>query len=124
MDAQLPFGRVSFWSRLDYFFWLVAIAIIINSVQWVGLLWQSSVLSGQGVIPLRYSVYFGIDYIGRWELLFLLPSLGTVIIVVHTLVARFLRKQHTVLAYTILVVGLFIQACIALGLGSIIYINI
>ena len=60
MDAQLPFGRVSFWSRLDYFFWLVAIAIIINSVQWVGLLWQSSGLSGQGVIPLRYSVYFGI----------------------------------------------------------------
>ena len=73
---------------------LVSLPFLILS--WIIPFWRLSTLGDH--IPLHYNVYFGVDYIGRWEMVILLPVFATISLVVNLVVAKAVRKESEPLA--------------------------
>ncbi|MDO8571700.1 MAG: hypothetical protein Q7R79_03395 [bacterium] len=79
----------------DRVFLLMTITTLIgNAALWVLLAWQFTVLyqPGRDYIALHYKVVFGVDWLGRWYYIFLIPVTGLVVFVLHYFLAR--RAYH------------------------------
>ncbi|HOZ36842.1 MAG TPA: hypothetical protein PLR18_03370 [bacterium] len=72
---------------------------------------------------LRYSIYFGVDLIGPWWSVFLLPFTGLVIFVINTLLARWLFLKANIISYFLLFTSLAIQFFLAIISVLIILLN-
>lgn len=73
-------------------------------------------------IFLHYNIYFGIDLIGEWYRIYLIPLSGFVILLVNYLVGAKIYQTKQVLTY--LLVGFTIPLQIFLGLSAILIIRI
>ncbi|KKU12946.1 MAG: hypothetical protein UX20_C0036G0004 [Candidatus Magasanikbacteria bacterium GW2011_GWC2_45_8] len=68
---------------------------------------------------LHYTIHFGVDFIGAWTRLLLLPALGLLIIVVHTglgywLYGQFKELARLVLVSQVVLCGFLIVSAVAL----------
>ncbi|NCF75514.1 MAG: hypothetical protein GWO87_03450 [Xanthomonadaceae bacterium] len=97
------------------------ISIIINFSIWINLLRIKKV---DEMIPLHYNVYFGIDYIGGWHKIFILPSIGLIILFINFLLALLVYYKDKFISYILIFSVLFIQIILFLASLSIVWINI
>ena len=97
------------------------ISIIINISIWINLLRIKKV---DEMIPLHYNVYFGIDYIGDWHKIFIIPLIGIIILFVNFLLALLIYYKDKFISYILVFVALFIQIILFLASLSIVWINI
>ncbi len=84
----------------------VAIPTIAISFFTAAILWVTALRYIQGadnIIPLHYTIYFGIDLLGPAVQLLVLPVGVTIIAVVNTIVAVLLFKQKRILSYILLI---------------------
>ena len=88
---------------------------------WIVPFWRLSNLGDH--IPLHYNVYFGVDYIGRWEYAIFLPAFATVAFIANFLVARAVRKESEALANTLTISAAGVSILILAGLFFILVIN-
>ncbi|MEA2088888.1 MAG: hypothetical protein U9O55_03560 [Patescibacteria group bacterium] len=97
------------------------ISIIINSIIWINLLRIKKV--GE-MIPLHYNVYFGIDYIGDWHKIFIVPLIGIIILIINFLLALLIYYKDKFISYILVFTVLFVQIILFLASLSIVWINI
>jgi len=109
-----------YWTDPVIFFSLV-LAIISNLGMWV-VTWQLVEPASRPMI-LHYNVYFGVDAIGDWKNIFLMPTLALVILLVNTILSRFFYYKEKLIAYLFAGMAFLVQLLMAVGLGSIILIN-
>ena len=79
---------------------------LLNSILWLYTLKQY--LNATDIVPLHYTIYFGIDFIDFKAKLFTYPLMGISIIVVNALLSR-MCKQEKLIGYLLLSNALLMQ---------------
>lgn len=119
-DKAKRFFWHGFWTDPAIFFSLI-LAVLANLGMWIAA-WIIVKPTDQPVI-LHYNVYFGVDAIGDWRNIFLMPAFAVVILAINTVLSRFLYYKEKMAAYLFAGMALVIQLLMAVGLGSVILIN-
>ena len=120
--------RISFsrdmWAH-PLFPWTAVISLTLM-VLTVGLIfWKLAPIGRElDVIPLHYNVYFGVDLLGRWYRVFLLPAMGLVLFAANALFARALWEKEHVLSFFFAVGTIVISTVIFLAVLLITLLNL
>lgn len=109
-----------YWTDKTVFF-SFALAFLANAGMWISIWWLVKP-TDQPVI-LHYNVYFGIDAIGDWRNIFLMPALALAFLLVNAILSRFFYYKERLVSYLFILMALALQLLMAVGLGSIILIN-
>jgi hypothetical protein len=86
----------------------MVIGFVFNLVVWAFLWWK--IRPQADPVYLHYNIYFGVDLIGQWYRIFLLPALGFVFYVIDIAIAAFLYKKSVLLGYVVLWLAVSLQA--------------
>ena len=109
-----------YWTDPTVFF-SFALALLANAGMWF-VIWRIVKPTDQPMI-LHYNVYFGIDAIGDWRNVFLMPALALAFLLVNVVLSRFFYYKERLISYLFALMALVIQCLMAVGLGSVILIN-
>lgn len=109
-----------YWTDPTIFFSFV-LALLANAGMWIAV-WQMVKPTDQPMI-LHYNVYFGIDAIGNWRNILLMPFLALVFLLVNVILSRFFYYKERLVSYLFALMAFVIQCLMAVGLGSVILIN-
>ena len=91
------------------------ISLALNIAIWLVLAF--SINSSSEIIPLHYNIYFGIDLIGAWYKVFIIPFLGLLIFFINfalsyiikvRLLDYFLVASSTFIQFILLVASIFV----------------
>lgn len=109
----------------DKFFQITfSLALIINLLIWLALYYYFFPLQYSGeFIPLRYNIYFGINLIGKWYEVFVMPVIGLLLIMINFLLADVIYLRDKVVSYFLLGANIFINIILGLASYTIILIN-
>lgn len=74
---------------------------------------------------LHYNVYFGVDLIGAWWQVYILPGIAFCFVGMNIWLASYFytRQQERIAAYLFLLGSLMLLAGVAIGCVAVIYIN-
>lgn len=88
-------------------------AAVVNVGTWVYL----ALLIGPQEQPvfLHYNIYFGVDLIGAWYRIFYMPAIGTVILILNLLGARYMYRQEKAIGMTVLGITVFFELVLLLA---------
>lgn len=100
---------------------LLLAGILINTIIWANLFRIKMV---DGMIPLHYNIYFGIDYMGEWHNIFIVPLLGLIILIFNFLLSLFLYFKDKFISYILSIVASFVQIILLLASLAMVWINI
>jgi hypothetical protein len=118
LKGQQPFFE-QHWLR-----WLsigVGVGVVLH---WILVGWLINSLHTTLIVPLHYTIYFGIDWLGHWRWLLLWPLIATGSGIVNGVLAKMLLGRAPLLSY-MLMVGAMLGVCISLSIfASIAYINL
>ncbi len=67
-------------------------------------------------LPLHYTAYFGVDYLGFFEELYYIPLLGFMILLLNTLLARMFIRRNLVLSGALSTTSLLVQVIVTMFL--------
>ncbi|OGY47236.1 MAG: hypothetical protein A3J62_03535 [Candidatus Buchananbacteria bacterium RIFCSPHIGHO2_02_FULL_38_8] len=73
------------------------LSLLINMALWLVLIGRRSSFSD--LIPLHYNIYFGIDLLGYWYEIFLLPIFGLLVLLANFILGLPLFSRERILAY-------------------------
>lgn len=79
----------------------LGLAGLFNLINWAILL--LNVKPQSDLIVLHYTLYFGVDLVGKWTESFLIPAVGLLLIGVNTIFAHYLMERSRVASYFFLV---------------------
>ncbi|MFA5961805.1 MAG: hypothetical protein WC848_03940 [Parcubacteria group bacterium] len=114
------FGQEFFRSRIVL--WLLFLGVFFNLVIWSVLKFYSHP-AGSSII-LHYNVYFGVDSIGASREVFLLPSIGFIVLLINVLLSfYFYVKKERIASYVLLLAALMVQLSLLISAISVIIIN-
>lgn len=77
------------------------LAAILNIGIWAILL--INITPSTDLIVLHYTLYFGVDMIGKWRETLLIPVFGIFLILLNTLFAQFFFKKSHIISYFFLI---------------------
>ena len=97
------------------------LSVVANVVTWGWLAWFFKPTSEP--IFLHYNVLFGVDYIGDWHRVFLLPVVGVSILLINTLLGWLLASRDIVVAYILQVISLLSSSLLLLMALLLVEIN-
>ncbi len=60
-------------------------------------------------VPVHYNIYFGIDLLGPWWFLYILPAASLLVFLVNLGLSVILYKRHDLAVYFLLLGGLLVQ---------------
>ncbi len=109
-----------YWTDPVMFFSLV-LAVLANAGIWAVLYF--TVESSDRPIILHYNIYFGVDFVGDWRNVYIMPALAFLIFLINLVLSRFFYYKERFISYLFAVMALLIQLLMAVGVGSIILIN-
>lgn len=102
--------------------WLLGLSGLVNLAIWVSL--KIFIKPVDLPIILHYNVYFGVDTLGDWRQVFILPLLGLVLLVINLLLAiHFYGKKERIASHILLMATLMLQLSLLVASASVIVIN-
>jgi len=109
-----------FQSRIN--FWLIALNIFANIINWVILAIFIHPIDKN--IILHYNVYFGVDIMGNWKQVFIMPSIGLILFLINGfLAAYFYKNKERIAGYILLITSFMAQLSLMVASISVIIIN-
>jgi hypothetical protein len=102
-------------------------SLVINIIIWVILyskLHHFAYATEDNQIYLHYNIYFGIDNIGIWYYVFILPVLGIFIIALNNILAYFFYLKDKFISYSLIVTQTAIQLVLLSAAIFVILLNI
>lgn len=126
MILGLKLQTRSFFTK-EYFksaivIWLLLLSLAINFSEWIIL--KIFIKPVDFPIILHYNVYFGVDMVGNYRSVFLLPLIGLALLLVNFfLSAHFYRRKERIASYLLLMAAFMIQLSLLVATLSIIIIN-
>lgn len=102
--------------------WLLILSLTANMIDWLILkIWIKPV---DFSIILHYNVYFGVDQIGNYRQVYLLPMIGLILFIINLVLSMFFYGQKKRIAsYILLMATLMIQLSLIVASMSQILIN-
>ena len=102
--------------------WLLALNVVANIVNWVAIAIFINRLDGE--IILHYNVYFGVDSMGDWHRIFILPVIGIILFVFNVVLAIYFHiKKERIASYILLLASFMAQINLIIAAASILMIN-
>ncbi|MFA6896680.1 MAG: hypothetical protein WCQ96_00100 [Patescibacteria group bacterium] len=98
------------------------LSAIINLSMWV-YLYANRIESDYPVI-LHYNLFFGVDFLGDYGMVFLLPTVGAIIFLLNALLGQFFYKIERLASYILTLNILIVQAFLMLACYLIIRTNV
>lgn len=95
-----------------YFMYVWLAGFILNLANWIYI--ASNISPSEQPIPLHYNIYFGIDLIGVWYNMFIIPLSGLVIIILNSWLLKSL-KGNKFYKYLVLAVSSLCQVLLLLA---------
>lgn len=115
-------GGVSFWNNLlvRLLFGAAMLALFFS----LGVLGYFIKPSGEALVVLHYNVYFGVDLLGLWWQVYILPFLGGVFLLGHFFLARrFYARAERIACYLMLLSSGMLSFGILVATVSVALIN-
>ncbi len=83
------------------------LALLLNGALW----WHASTTIGPQPesVPVHYNIYFGIDLLGPWWYLLLLPAGGAFVLVVNLVLAVLVYRADRLASYFLTIGGAIVQ---------------
>lgn len=97
-------------------------SLLINIGLWFLLIWQSNNFAE--LISLHYNIYFGIDLLGPWYRIFLLPSFGLIFLVINFFLGLALYNREKIFSYFLAGTTSLVQIIFILATFFIVLINL
>lgn len=125
MSKVLPIKIFTNLVFKDKFFRIVfPLSILLNLIIWAFLYLNFWPLrETRGILPLHYNIYFGIDFVGEWYKIFIVPATGIFFIIINFLVADIVYLRDKVVSYFLAGAAIFIQMILGLAALAVIYLN-
>ena len=124
--GKLQVMMLSFFGQ-EYFknhiiIWLLILGFITNLINWIILrIWVKSV---DFSIILHYNVYFGVDLIGDYQQVYVLPTIGLILLCINCILSLyFYQQKERIASYVLLLAMLMIQLSLVVASTSVILIN-
>lgn len=127
MDGKSLTGKRKLFFKSEYWrnriaFWLLVSSLLANVVNWAIL--PIFVRPTVSTIILHYNVYFGVDAMGDWKWVFILPGIGFFLLIVNNFLAMyFYANKERIASYVLLIGALMVQLCLLIASISVIIIN-
>lgn len=97
----------------------------INLVIWILLYFKFFPLRSLGdLVPLHYNVYFGIDLVGKWYKIFIIPLSGLIIFLINLILYCLLYLKEKMVKYFLGITSLLSQIVLLIASFAIILINL
>jgi len=95
----------------DRFFQIVlGSSLLVNLAIWAFLYFKFSPFgNSENILPLHYNIYFGIDFVGEWKKVFVIPMVGIFFITINFLIADIIYLRDKIIGYFLVGTGLFAQ---------------
>lgn len=78
----------------------------------------------QSIVIVHYNVYFGVDLIGDWAQIFVVPSVALAFVIVNTFLARwFYGEKERIASYVLLLTSILVSLGSVFACGSMALIN-
>jgi len=100
---------------------IIFFSLIINLSMWIFLL--NNKIEGNYPIILHYNLLFGVDYLGNYEKVFLMPMIGIIIFIFNTLLGYYLYAKEKLASYFLQFNSLIIQLFLFFAAYLIIKVN-
>lgn len=101
---------------------LLSVAFLMNVATWLVLLFAVS--PKRGTVILHYNVYLGVDMVGPYGQVFLVPAIGLLFLVVNGFLAAFLYNSwERIAAYMLLLAGTMIEFGVLIASISVALVN-
>lgn len=97
-------------------------ALLLNGVSWALLIWQTEDL--YSLKALHYNIYFGIDWLGPWYQVFIVPLTALVFLAIDYYLSWFYYEQYRLLSYLFAAAGTFVQLLCLIASSLIVWINL
>lgn len=111
----------------DYFksaivLWLIILSLAVNLSEWIIL--KIFVKPVDFPIILHYNVYFGVDMVGNYKSVFIVPLIGLALFLVNSILSiYFYRRKERIAGYLLLMAAFMIQLSLFVAALSIVIIN-
>jgi hypothetical protein len=102
--------------------WLLILIMLANIADWALLI----IFIKPVDLPLilHYNVYFGVDIMGSWKRVYLLPAIGFFLLIINLLLSLlFFNNKERIAAYLLLLATFLIQLSLLVAATSVIIIN-
>ncbi len=132
-EKHAPIEKRGFFKKIKDFFkkeyfenifvlWLLGIGLFINIANWIVLV--VFIKPVDFPIILHYNVYFGVDMIGDWKRVFLLPLIGLFLYILNSFLSLFFyEKKERIAGHILLIANIIIQINLIIATASLILIN-
>lgn len=101
------------------------LTVALLALSWVVPAWRLAPLVEMGsVVPLHYNIYFGVDLVGNWRLVYFLPGFATVVFIVNSIVAFKERNESKVLSDMLSVTYFAVAMFVVVAMFFVLLINV
>lgn len=101
---------------------LLSLSLLANLVNWLILFIFIRPVDTD--IILHYNVYFGVDSMGSWKQVFIMPVIGFILFIINVALATyFYRNKERIASYVLLLTALMAQIGFIIASVSVIIIN-
>ncbi|MEI7621601.1 MAG: hypothetical protein WCJ51_03620 [Candidatus Moraniibacteriota bacterium] len=108
--------------RSAFIQWVLIGSLIVNLANWGFIAFF--IRPVDFLIILHYNVYFGVDVIGSWWQMYLMPSIGLFLLLVNaTLGFLFYQRKERIVAHLLMLATFIVQVGLSIGVASLLLIN-
>jgi len=100
---------------------ILFLSVLLNILIWVFLI-QNQKENSHPII-LHYNLFFGVDYLGNYEKIYLIPLSGFIVIVVNSIIGHLLYLKEKLAVYFLVFIVFIIQVFLLIDSYLIIKIN-
>ncbi|NTV40970.1 MAG: hypothetical protein HGA61_01725 [Candidatus Moranbacteria bacterium] len=127
------FSQTEFKKKIEVFFsqeyfhsglvqWIFIGSFVVNVGNWV--LISFFIRPVDFPIILHYNVYFGVDVIGDWWQVYLMPLVGLLILLVNSLLGYlFYQQKERIVGHLLMLATFIVQVGISIAVASLLLIN-
>lgn len=111
--------------KLRYF----RILIFVSSIFWLGSVLLPSVrvvpvIYGKTAVPLHYNIHVGVDMVGPWWQIYLVPAIGLVTMVINVVLARFMWTRDPMLSHVAMAATAVIELLLLVAMIFIVFLSL
>lgn len=98
------------------------LTLLLNIILWGFLFWR--VRPTEYPIYLHYNIYFGIDLIGAWYQIYIIPLSGLAVFLINFMISLIIYNKEKIISYFLMITALLSQLFLILSALFIIYLNL
>ncbi|OGY85434.1 MAG: hypothetical protein A2233_02455 [Candidatus Kerfeldbacteria bacterium RIFOXYA2_FULL_38_24] len=95
--------------------------LVLNILAWALLLWK--IPYTEEVVFLHYNIFYGVDLVGNWRQLFLVPGTGLFILVINILCIFYFKKMSREIFGILLVMTLLLEVFLFISAFLLVLLN-